>query len=333
MPGSEKILTLENLSIGFISGKRKTVIIPPLWGSAAKGEMIAIIGKNGIGKSTLLRTIAGIQKPLSGNILYYDKSKNELTQNDLAKIAAYVSTEPVKVSNMSVYDLVSLGRYPYTNWYGSISPDDDRIVVDAMQQTRVAPLSRRFIAELSDGERQKAMIARMLAQDTPVMLMDEPTSFLDIESRFAVFHLLLHLSHECGKTIIYTTHDLQLAAGHSDKIWLMSGSGMQEGAPEDLMLDGYFENLFSSPAVEFNILSGTYSLKINNRGDVYVEGEGVIRLRTMDAVKRAGFSVSESKTDLYIKAGPGKRWSLISKEFTLEFSSLYDTVNKLTEIR
>lgn len=332
MPGSEKILTLVNLSIGFISGKRKTDILPPLSASAAKGEMIAIIGKNGIGKSTLLRTIAGIQRPLSGNIMYYEKSKADLTQNDLAKIAAYVSTEPVKVSNMSVYDLVSLGRYPYTNWYGSISPDDNRIIVDSMLQTRTAPFSKRFIAELSDGERQKAMIARMLAQDTPVMLMDEPTSFLDIESKFAVFHLLHHLSHECGKTIIYTTHDLQMAAGHSDKIWLMSPGGMKEGAPEDLMLEGVFDDLFSSPAVEFNMLTGTYSLKIKNRGAVYIEGEGLIRLRTMDAVKRAGFSVSENKSEICIKAGPGKRWLLVSKDFTGEFSSLYDIVNKLTAI-
>lgn len=326
------ILSLESLQIGFNAGGRKKILLPELGASASKGELIAIIGRNGIGKSTLLRTMAGLQEYLGGNIFYSGRRIADFKRTDLARTAGFISTEIVKVSNMTVYDLVSLGRFPYTNWYGNISPKDDDIINDAMEKTFVSTFSKRFISELSDGERQKAMIARMLAQNTEVMLMDEPTAFLDIESKFSILHLLHQLSHEEGKTIIFTTHDLHMAIGHTDKIWLMLDSGLKEGSPEDLIIAGEFDHLFSSASIQFNSKNGTFSLKGKKKGCLFIEGEGLNKHWTKEAIRRAGFSVSEVKTIPYIKIVSDKKWHLISSDSEKEFYSIYDLVKGLSDV-
>lgn len=324
------ILSLGSLLIGFDSGGRKRILLPKLDASASEGELIAIIGRNGIGKSTLLRTMAGLQEYLGGNISYSGRRIEDFKRIDLARTAAYISTETVKVSNMTVYDLVSLGRYPYTNWYGNISSKDEDIINDAMEKTFVSSFRKRFISELSDGERQKAMIARMLAQNTGVMLMDEPTAFLDIESKFSILHLLNQLSHEEGKTIIYTTHDLHMAIGHTDKIWLMLDSGLKEGSPEDLIIAGEFDQLFSSSSIQFNSQNGTFSLKGKKKGCIFIEGEGLNKHWTKEAIRRVGFSVSEIKTVPYIQIVSDKIWRLISADSQKEFHSIYELVKGLS---
>ncbi len=260
---NEKILSLNSLRIGYSEGKTGNILLPPLNASARRGEMIALIGRNGIGKSTLLRTIAGLQPPLGGDIVYSGKSIREYSRNDLARTIGYISTEIVKVSNMRVYDLVALGRYPYTNWFGKIDPGNHEIIIDAIEKTGMSALSWRFVSELSDGERQKAMIARILAQDTGILVMDEPTAFLDIGSKFEILHLMHLLSQESGKTIIFSTHDLNVAMSQADKIWLIIDNQLIEGAPEDLMLQGAFEHLFDSSAYQYN--SETWNIFVYNR--------------------------------------------------------------------
>jgi iron complex transport system ATP-binding protein len=328
-----KILSVESLSIGFGSGRRKKIILPPLNGSAMKGELIAVIGRNGIGKSTLLRTMAGLRKSIGGSVFYSGINIRDLERNDLARKAGYVSTEIINVSNMNVYDLVSLGRYPYTNWYGYIGKADNEIIMNAMHKTSIAGFSNRLLSELSDGERQKAMIARMIVQDTSIMLMDEPTAFLDIESKFSIFHLLHQLTHEEGKTIIFTTHDLQMAVSHSDKIWLINEDGLEEGAPEDLILNGDFDRLFSSSSLQFNSRTGSFSLRIEKRGSIFIEGEGNDKHWTKEAVQRAGLTISVKKTDPYIMAEPEGKWLLISSGSQIKFDSLYELLKKLSEVR
>lgn len=329
MIGSGKILVLESLDIGFSAG-RKNIILPPLSGSALKGELIAVIGRNGVGKSTLLRTLAGIQEPLGGQIFYNDREKKEFSGNELARTVGYISTEPVKVSNMTVYDLVSLGRFPYTGWLGTLSSEDHKITDDAMEKASVSAFSGRFLAEMSDGERQKAMIARLLAQDTGIMLMDEPTAFLDIRSKFDILHLLHQLCHRSGRTIIFTTHDLDMALKHSDKIWLMLGTGLREGAPEDLMLEGQFDHLFESSSVKFDSETGTYLFRDQTRGAVYISGEGRMRHWTGEAIRRAGFSVSGKVTEPYIELEEGK-WKIKAGNDSKECYSVYELIRTLEE--
>jgi iron complex transport system ATP-binding protein len=328
---SVPILSLDSLKIGYVSGRHEKILLPPLNANANCGELIAVIGKNGIGKSTLLRTLTGLQPSLGGEILFGGKNIREYSRLELAQKVGYISTEIVKVSNMSVFDLVALGRFPYTNWMGNIDNENHNVILDALKKTGMTGFSSRFVSELSDGERQRAMIARILAQDTGIMVMDEPTAFLDIGSKYDILHLLHLLSHENAKTIIFSTHDLNMAISQADKIWLILDNKLIEGAPEDLMIAGAFDHLFDSPAVQFNSDNGTFSFLSKQKKNIYLEGEGPIRHWTEKAINRAGFSVSEIKTTPYIIApsASNKTWQLLAKHSSFEFGSIYDLVSWL----
>jgi iron complex transport system ATP-binding protein len=328
---SEEVLKLDALETGYGGGKRKKLILPALNASANKGELIAVIGRNGIGKSTLMRTIAGLQPPLGGNVIIKGKKLSDYSRIELAQETGYISTESVKVSNMSVYDLVALGRFPHTNWIGNIDAENESAIKEALKMTSMAGFSDRFINEISDGERQKAMIARIIAQDAGIMIMDEPTAFLDAGSKFEIFHLLNTLSHESGKTIIFSTHDLHMAVSQADKIWLISGNRLQEGAPEDLMISGAFDHLFDSSNVRFNVESGTFSFSVTIRGAVFIEGEGVERLWVEKALNRLGFSVADHKTERFIRIAKEEKstYQMVSANSAMYAESVYELVNFL----
>jgi iron complex transport system ATP-binding protein len=330
MIDQSKILKLDSLEIGYTSGRKKKVLLSPLTATASKGEMISVIGMNGVGKSTLLRTLAGIQRQLGGNIFYGDKEIREFAPSELAKIAGYISTEPVRAGNMTVYDLVSLGRYPHTNWIGKISDEDESHIFNALEKTSIVSFSGRYLNEMSDGERQKAMIARLVAQDTEIMLMDEPTSFLDVRNRFDVLHLLYRLTREENKTVIFTTHDLDMAIRHSDKIWLVLESGLIEGAPEDLIMNGHFDNLFESSSVHFNSEIGSFTFKNESRGAVYLEGGETYRHWTEEALRRAGFTISSDRLIPTIKISESKIWTIFTSESQKDYFSIYDLISGLS---
>ena len=225
---AHNILFLDSLEIGYLSGKKNCLLLPPISASSAGGELIAVIGRNGIGKSTLLRTLAGLQAPLGGDIKINGKSIRDYSRLELAKRIGYISTEVVRVSNMSVSDLVSLGRFPHTNWLGTTGHEDHLSVENSIERTGLTDLRDRNISEISDGERQKAMIARVLAQDTDFMIMDEPTAFLDIAGKYGIVSLLIKLAAD-GKTILFSTHDFSIALNHADKIWLLLDDRLVEG--------------------------------------------------------------------------------------------------------
>jgi iron complex transport system ATP-binding protein len=247
---------------------------------------------------------------------------------ELAQKVGYISTEIVKVSNMRVYDLVALGRFPHTNWIGKIEPNDHEIILDALKKTSMESFGRKFVSELSDGERQKSMIARILAQDTDIMIMDEPTAFLDVAGKYDILHLMHLLSRNSDKTIIFSTHDLQMAISQSDKIWLMLDNKLIEGAPEDLMMAGAFDHLFDSSSVLFNSDDGTFSFRSDARGAIYIEGEGNKRRWTEKAVNRAGFTVAKEKTFPYITLPSESNlcWQLSGNTSLQEFSSVYELI-------
>lgn len=329
---AEKILSFSELLIGYKSGRDKNFLLPPLNAFARKGELIAVIGENGIGKSTLLRTISGLQEPLGGRVFIGNKSLDEFPRYALAKKIGYISTEPVRVSNMKVYDLVSLGRYPHTNWIGKLDEADHVLVSDAIDKVGLQPLLNRYINELSDGERQRAMIARVLAQDTEILVMDEPTAFLDIRSRYEIVHLLHDLSKTRQKTIIFSTHDLLTAISDSDKIWLTLKDSFIDGAPEDLIIEGVFDRLFGDSSVKFNQSNGSFSLKRPMHGHVYVDARGIDRYWTEKAVNRAGFAISADQSDIKVNiAGKGetKKWIVTEGEECNEFKSIYELVTWL----
>lgn len=326
----DKILSIGSLKIGYVSGKSKKILLPPLNATAHGGELIAVIGKNGIGKSTLLRTLTGLQPSLGGEISLYNKNLKDYQRNELAQKVGYISTEVIKVSNMRVYDLVALGRYPHTNWIGSIGEKDHQAIISSLEQISMASFSNKFVAELSDGERQKVMIARILAQDTGLMIMDEPTAFLDVGSKYEIFHILNMLTGCNNKTIIFSTHDLQMAISQSDKIWLILDDRLIEGAPEDLLISGAFEKLFVSSSIRFNSEDGTFSFPGAMRGEIFIEGEGLKRYWTGKAINRAGYRVTERNTFPYIKITEGRNdWELVFRNSAVVFNSVYDLVTAL----
>jgi iron complex transport system ATP-binding protein len=325
---SAEILAFNTLKIGYISGKKKNILLPPLTASAKKGELIAVIGRNGIGKSTLLRTLTGLQHSLGGEIFYSGRNISDYSRTELAQKVGYISTEIVKVTNMTVYDLVALGRFPHTNWIGKIDTMDHEVIMDAIGKTGMISLHNRSVSELSDGERQKAMIARILAQDTGVMIMDEPTAFLDIGSKYEILHLMDLLSHKSEKTIIFSTHDLQMAISQSDKIWLILDDKLIEGAPEDLLIEGAFDYLFETSPVKFNAEKGTFSFRMEDNGSIYIEGEGILKHWTEKAVNRAGFDISAVKTIPYIIVPSGKnsKWQILTDTAVIDFESIYEMI-------
>lgn len=332
MKNRQKILSLDVLEIGYGSGSEKNILLPPISADAIKGELVAVIGRNGIGKSTLLRTMAGIQALGGGNIYCMGKNILDYSPKALAFVAGYISTEPVRVSNMRVYDLVAMGRYPHTNLLGSILPEDCDIIEWALEKASIRYCSGKYVSELSDGERQKANIARLLAQDTGIMLMDEPTAFLDIRSKFEVFHLMYRLCRENEKTIVYTTHDLNMAIRYSDKIWLLLETGLMQGSPEDLMINGHFEHLFESSSVIFNSDDGTWSFREETRNKVWISGSGKLQHWTEEALKRAGFSISEEMTPVHVDILPGPLWVLHTPANKTEHPSIYELIIALKKI-
>jgi iron complex transport system ATP-binding protein len=203
--------------------------------------------------------------------------------------------------------------------------------MDAIEKTSMLAYCNKLVSELSDGERQKAMIARILAQDTDIMVMDEPTAFLDIGSKYEILNLLHTLSQKSEKTIIFSTHDLHMAVSQSDKVWLILENQLMEGAPEDLMIEGAFDHLFDSSSVVFNSENGTFSFRVEERGSLYIKGDGLIRHWTEEAINRAGFSVSEVKTDPYINVTSinKNKWQLISQDSIVEFYSIYELICSL----
>jgi iron complex transport system ATP-binding protein len=327
-----KILSIEEVIIGYNSGKTVKPILPPLTAGAGKGELISVIGRNGIGKSTLLRTIAGLQKPISGDIFYGNRRIAEYSRLELAQNVSYISTEVVRPGNMTVYELVALGRYPYTNWIGRIDKNNHDAIIDALEKCSIAGFADRLIGELSDGERQRAMIARILAQDTGIMIMDEPTAFLDVSGRYEILHLMHDISRKSGKSIIFSTHDLQSAVSQSDKIWLMLDDMLIEGAPEDLMIKGSFDKLFNLSAVQFNSVNGTFSFRTGEKGKIFIRGEGIRKYWIEKAINRAGFSISANITDTYISVPDDEKADFIlvqnGKEF--RFSTAYDLLDHIS---
>jgi iron complex transport system ATP-binding protein len=320
----EEILSLEALSIGFVAGKRKHDILPPVSADAKKGELVAVLGRNGIGKSTLLRTIMGLQPSLGGTIFIDGKNSSEYSRSELARKAGYISTEIVRASNMSVYDLVALGRFPYTGWSGGNDPEGKSAIASAMIKTGMTGFSERYVAELSDGERQRAMIARVLAQQTDILIMDEPTAFLDIAGRYEMIHLMSDLTCE-GRTILFSTHDFNIALNQADKIWLLLENALIEGSPEDLVLGGAFDNLFNPDIAGFNHADGTFSLKLEKRGELFVKGEGMTRNWTIKALARAGYSASDNFSVPYLitPGETGTKWVIVLKDSSVEFESIY----------
>ena len=325
-------IEIHDLAIGYRHGKKLKEIKNSLNLSAIPGELVALIGSNGIGKSTLLRSLCGFQEILGGKICFNKQPLTHYKNRDLARIMSFVSTEVVRVQNLRVRDLLALGRFPYTNFMGTLA-DDDLLAVDkAIDLVGLRGYEDRMLDELSDGERQRAMIARSLVQDTPVIILDEPTAFLDIRNKYEIIHLLHNFARNENKTIVFSTHDLNIATSEVDKIWLMLESEVLEGAPEDLILQGHYNKVFASENILFDEFSGDFRLKKTFRGSFSVEGPELAKRWTIHALARAGFIYVNKAENAEIKVSVDEtlNWDLkIDGGEVLRLASVYELVHHL----
>ncbi|MEH2313909.1 MAG: ABC transporter ATP-binding protein [Nostoc sp.] len=333
---NDAILTTDNLTIGYKTS-RKTVrcVASDISVSLLAGELVCLLGPNGAGKSTLLRSLAGMQPPIAGEVRLLGDNVYKLAPQDLAKRLSLVLTEKVDVGMLSAYTLVSLGRYPYTDWWGNLTPQDEAIVNWAIKSVGAVHLAQRQVSELSDGERQKIMIARALAQSPIVMLLDEPTAFLDLPRRVEIMQLLRQLVRETNQAILLSTHDLDLALRIADKVWLLSTNGLLHvGAPEDLVLNGAFADTFHSEGVEFDVASGEFHLHTSYKGEINLIGEGIASVWTIRALKRAGFQVNQNNNSLPISVKVITKskqvlWKITNNQSVYTHDSLYEMIKFL----
>lgn len=282
-------IRIDSLSIGYRGKSSVKVVAANYNATINSGELTCLLGANGVGKSTLLRTLSAFQPKISGHIFIQGKDISDYTDSDLSTVISVVLTEKCDVRNMTVTELVGLGRSPYTNFWGTLTKDDRRIVEHSIELVRAGELKDRMVHTLSDGERQKVMIAKALAQDTPIIYLDEPTAFLDFPSKVEMMKLLHQLSRETQKTIFLSTHDLELALQIADKIWLMDKrNGICIGTPEDLSLDGSLSRFFAHKGILFDRETGLFRVENDYVASVQMVGHGQKFAMARKALQRNG---------------------------------------------
>jgi len=289
----KSVLRTHSLAIGYGTPRKPDAIIAEdLNLTLHIGELVCLLGPNGAGKSTLMRTIAGMQPPLSGTITLSGDDLRQLQPRERATRLSVVLTERPNVGLLNGYALVALGRHPYTDWMGRLSRHDEAVVRWAVKAVGAVDIAERPVMELSDGQRQKLMIARALAQESELILLDEPTAYLDLPRRAEVMQLLRQLAAETGRAILLSTHDLDLALRSADALWLMSGGTVRVGVPEDLVISGEFEAAFQGEGVRFDRATGAFRMERRRGPRVTVLGEGIPQEWTRRALQRAGFDLS-----------------------------------------
>lgn len=337
LPKDQKPLLLaKDLVIGYkSSGDLRRQVAGPFALEMHAGQLICLLGPNGCGKSTLLRTIAGLQPVLKGEIELDGKILSDLQPAHIAKIISLVLTDNVRSGNLDVYTLIALGRYPHTGWLGIMSKKDREIIDLAISSTHTESFLERKLDSLSDGECQKVMLARALAQDTPLIILDEPTAHLDLPSRIQLMRLLHKLAKEMNKAILISTHELDLALQAADQIWLMSDGHLTTGLPEELVLNGAFQKAFDKDGILFDTATGTFNLYHGgaSKNEITLVGDSTAAFWTKRALIRKGFRITTEQTNLMITItmwNDTLEWTLNTNGNTVSYSQLADVLIALS---
>lgn len=295
-------IQLQDLTIGYRSKKQNKVVASCITADLFCGELTCLLGANGIGKSTLLRTLSAFLPKIDGDIFIQKREITSYTERELSALISVVLTDKCDIKNMSVRELISLGRSPYTGFWGKLSKQDKEIVDKSICMVKIETLADRMIDTLSDGERQKVMIAKALAQDTPIIFLDEPTAFLDFPSKVEIMQLLHKLSRDTDKTIFLSTHDLELALQIADKVWLIDKtSEISIGTPEDLCLNGKMSSFFARKGIIFDQESGLFRIENDHNRSIRLNGHGQLYSMIRKALIRNGILANRDvESDEYI---------------------------------
>nr|WKN36113.1 ABC transporter ATP-binding protein [Tunicatimonas sp. TK19036] len=322
------ILTLQNLRLGYGLQSTHQVVADSLNEAVEAQEMIALIGPNGTGKSTLLRTLAKMQKPLDGTINLLGTNISHLSAKEIARDISVILTDRADVGYIKAADVVAMGRFPHTGWFGFLSDSDRQKIDQAITFTHIEQLLNKSLHQLSDGERQKVMIARALAQDTPLMLLDEPTTHLDIANRVSIIRLLRTLTLNAGKTIIFSTHDIELALQVADRIWLMHDQSLVSGAPEDMVLTGKLTQVMGSDVAPFDLHTGTFRIQPSGQQIIGLQGSGSSAYWTQRALERIGYQVRSSAA-IMVRVSEEGEWKLSKGEQLCRCHSIEELISIL----
>jgi iron complex transport system ATP-binding protein len=291
-------LAATGLVAGYRRRRRTTPIVRAARLEAAGGELTAVVGPNGTGKSTLLRTLVGAQPPLAGTVEVDGRRLDHLDRRSRARHLAVVLTDRVDPGRLTVGEVVALGRHPHTGWTGHLAPDDVAQARRAADLVDAGSLWHRPFDELSDGQRQRVLVARALAQEPALIVLDEPTAFLDLPGRAGLTATLSRLARRSGVAAVVSTHDLDLALGHADRMWVVADGTVATGAPEDLLADGTLARAFAHDGLTLDPATGLMRPALPRHPAVTVAGSTTARVLAVRAAARCGVRVVESVGDL-----------------------------------
>jgi iron complex transport system ATP-binding protein len=321
-------LAVSDLIVGYHVKGQAQATLKELNLAINAGEFICLLGPNGTGKSTLIRTLAGMQPALSGQLLLEGQAFHDISPRERARLVSIVFTDSLPIGMMDAYSFAALGRHPYSGWLGGLCDKDHERIRWALESVGAEALSARQLAELSDGERQKVSIARALTQESRLMLLDEPTAFLDLPRRVELMRILRDLAHREQIGMLLSTHDLDLALRYADRLWLITPDGeLIQGQPEQLALNGELERAFASENLDWDANAGSFRTHKTPCLFVTLEGEGPAALWTRRAFERLGLGVTDDATQATFNAvltqgESGPTWTISKDDETQQFTSI-----------
>ncbi len=297
------ILTTHSLTVGYRKGKRPTAILSSLNLKIEAGTVVALLGRNGAGKSTLIRAITGAEQPIDGRVVIGGRDMAAMSSRELSRMVGLVSTERVAVGGLTVTELVELGRQPHTGFTGRLSASDRQKVAEAINSVGMSHMAGRHMAELSDGERQKVMIAKAIAQETPLIVLDEPTAFLDVASRIRTMQLLHSLARTQGKAVLLSSHDVQQSLLLADALWVITDDGrMVSGTTEEVVMSGAMSRTFADASIAFSPTMCDYEAVLPTTRAVALDcPDPMLNRCVTNALMRNGIAV-DPKSAVKVKA-------------------------------